>query len=165
MGTFIRKSLELKAHHAVRVEEDPIMKRLPTGWARFHSELDYQSRLALVVERESPAGPELVGVGRYEPAEDPARVDVAFVIEDGWQRMGLGTRLFNALPAAAEARGIRQFTADVLADNVGMLSLITRFGHVESRRMDSGILSLAFTSRPADGAGADPPRGARGRLR
>lgn len=131
-----------------------VMRRLPTDWAGYLAGVDYRRRLALVVERPGPDGPELVGVGRYEPTDDPARVEVAFVIEDGWQRMGLATALFIDLLAAAEARGIHAFSADVLADNVRMLDLITRFCRVVSRRLDSGIVSLVFTRRPAEAARA-----------
>ena len=121
-----------------------VMKRLPTNWAHYLAEVDYRRRLALVIEREGPEGPELVGVGRYEPTNTPGRVEVAFVIEDRWQRMGLGSVLFKNLLAAAEARGIHEFSADVLADNARMLDLIRRFGQVISSRMESSVVSLVF---------------------
>jgi len=124
-----------------------ILRRLPTNWARYLAKVDYRRRLALVVERQGPDGPELVGVGRYEPTNDPGRAEVAFVIEDRWQRMGLGSALFNDLLAAAEARDIREFSADVLADNTRMLDLIRRFGHIVSSRLDSGVVSLVFRRR------------------
>ncbi len=135
-----------------------VMKRLPTDWARYLAEVDYRSRLALVVERTAPDGMvELVGVGRYEPTDDVTRAEVAFVIEDRWQGMGLGTVLFDELLAAAEARGIRELSAEVLADNSRMLDLITRKTDVVSRSFGDGIVSLVFTRRRAD----PPPGGAR----
>ena len=137
-----------------------VVRRLPTNWARYLAEVDYQRRLALVVERQSPQGPELVGVGRYEPTDQPGRVEVAFVIEDRWQHLGLGTALFNDLLAAAEARGIREFSAEVLADNTRMLDLIRRFGVIVSSRRDHAVVSLVFRRRPAVNPGmpASPAR-------
>lgn len=142
-----------------------VMKRLPTNWAHYLAEVDYRRRLALVIEREGQADPELVGVGRYEPTVDPARVEVAFVIEDRWQGMGLGSTLFNDLLAAAEARDIHEFSAEVLADNTRMLDLIRRFGHVVSSRLDSAVVSLVFKRRPSTASASpvsSPPRGAKG---
>ena len=130
-----------------------VLRRLPTDWARYLARVDYERRLALVVERDLPDGPELVGVARYEPTGEPDRAEVAFVIEDRWQGQGLGTALFGDLLAAAEARGIRVFTADVLADNTRMLDLIARFTRVVSRRLDGGVLSLVFTREPAARSG------------
>ena len=134
-----------------------VMKRLPTNWARYLADVDYQHRLALVVERQSPDRLELVGVGRYEPTEQAGRVEVAFVIEDRWQRMGLGTALFNDLLAAAEARGFREFCAEVLADNTRMLDLIRRFGEVVSSRLDHAVVSLVFRRGAATSPTLPPP--------
>ena len=83
-------------------------------------------------------------MGRYEPTSEPGRVEVAFVVEDRWQRMGLGTALFNDLLAAAEARGIHEFSAEVLAENTRMLDLIRRFGKILSTRCDHAVVSLVF---------------------
>ena len=124
-----------------------VMRRLPTNWARYLANVDYHRRLALVVEWQGPAGPEVVGVGRYEPTSESGRVEVAFVIEDRWQRMGLGTALFNDLLAAAEARGIHEFSAEMLAENTRMLDLIRRFGKIVSTRRDHAVVSLVFKRR------------------
>ncbi len=88
-------------------------------------------------------------MGRYEPTAAPGRVEVAFVIQDRWQCRGLGTALFNDLLAAAEARGIHEFSAEVLADNTRMLDLIRRFGQIVSIQRDHAVVSLVFKRRPS----------------
>jgi ribosomal protein S18 acetylase RimI-like enzyme len=47
-------------------------------------------------------------------------------VEDAWQRNGLGTVLLDELLQAAAPRGIRQFRAYALADNVAALRLLDR---------------------------------------
>ena len=129
-----------------------VMQRLPPDWARFLANVDYESRLALVVE--SPDDPDtLIAVARYEPAGEPGVAEVAFVVQDGWQDRGVGTVLFGALLAAAELNGIRRFRAWVLADNRRMLDLITRFGQVSQREIDQAVIELTFTARPASSSG------------
>lgn len=124
-----------------------IMKRLPPDWARLLATVDYRSRLALVAERGPAPAPELVGVGRYEPTEDPNTVEVAFVVQDGLQGQGLGAILLQHLLEAAEARGIRRFRAHVLADNRRMLDLLTRFTEIRERQLDAGVVTLLFERR------------------
>jgi len=49
-----------------------VMRRLPPDWARFLADVDYEQRLALVIE--SPEDPDtLITVARYEPAGEPGR--------------------------------------------------------------------------------------------
>jgi GNAT superfamily N-acetyltransferase len=113
------------------------------------AEVDYRSRLALVVERGPREAPELIAVARYEPTARPDTAEVAFVVLDGWQGKGIGTTLLGDLLAAAEARGIRRFSAWVLADNARMLDLLHRFTDVQERTLSSGVVELTFTRRPS----------------
>ena len=109
--------------------------------------VDYRTRFAVVAEQRGEHGLELVGVGRYEPTDDPETAEVAFVVQDGWQDRGLGTILFNDILRAASERGIRRFRAYVLADNRRMLDLITRFGDIKERKTEQGVTELLFTRR------------------
>ena len=127
-----------------------VSRRLPPDWAQFLTTVDYRRRLALIAERPKGGGMELLGVARYEPSHDDAP-EVAFVILDAWQNRGLGSLLFQALLAAAQARGLSRFRAWVLADNVRMLDLINRYADVQERRRDGTILELIFTARPPIG--------------
>jgi GNAT superfamily N-acetyltransferase len=47
--------------------------------------------------------------------------DVAFVVDDAWQRRGLGPLLLARLAQLARERSLVGFTADVLSSNKGML--------------------------------------------
>ena len=124
-----------------------VMKHLPPDWARRLSHVDYVTRLALVAEVETPGGLELAAVARYEPTARADTVEVAFVVQDGWQNKGLGTLLFQDLLQAAQARGYRRFSAYVLATNRRMLDLISRFGKVAERKLDQGVVEATFTVR------------------
>src|SRR5688572_7211919 len=77
------------------------MRRLPIDWAHFLANVDYRTRLALVIERPDPAGPEIVAVGRYDWNGVSDAAEVAFVVQDGWQGKGLGRTLLRELLAAA----------------------------------------------------------------
>jgi RimJ/RimL family protein N-acetyltransferase len=121
------------------------MRRLPPDWARILADVDHDRRAAIVA-----LGPEgdLVGVARYGALADPAEAEIALVVEDAWQRRGLGTILLSALLEHAESRGITRFLAYVLADNHRMMRLVERLGHVTERSLSGGVTSLRFTRRP-----------------
>jgi RimJ/RimL family protein N-acetyltransferase len=125
-----------------------VYDRLPDDWYHRFAHVDYRARLALVAE-EADAGA-LRGVVRWEPGPVAGVVEIAIVVEDAWQGRGLGGLLLDALLRAAEARGIRRFTADVLADNRPMLRLITRLGEVLHRELEAGVLTIEFARRALD---------------
>ena len=128
-----------------------VLRRLPPDWYHFFANVDYVRRMALVAERETVAGPQIIGVGRYEPSDEPGVAELAFVVEDGWQGRGLGALLLEAVLEAADARGLRRFRAYVLADNHRMLRLLATRTEVDERRTEEGVTGLRFR-RPAAGA-------------
>jgi GNAT superfamily N-acetyltransferase len=121
--------------------------RLPDHWYHRFAHVDYRTRLALVAEQQGAGGPLLHAVARYEPGEAGGATEIAIVVEDAWQHRGLGTLLLDALLAAAEARGLRRFTADVLADNRPMLRVLTRVAHIWRRDLEAGVLTIEFERR------------------
>ncbi len=136
------------SEHTVYQRFFTVMKRLPPDWAHYFANVDYRRRLALVAEEHPTGEPELIAVGRYEPTGEPDTVEVAFVVQDGWQGKGVGTILLNDLLKAADARGFRRFRAYVLADNVRMLNLLARFTDIRERKTEGAVTDLLFT-RPA----------------
>ena len=126
----------------VRPDDAPLFCRLwdrlspETVYRRFHApllrppaeahrlvEVDHDLREALV----AVIGGEVVGVARYDrsPA-DPGTADVAVVVEDAWQGVGVGRQLLGELTELAARRGVRSLTADVQADNDRMVGLLRR---------------------------------------
>jgi GNAT superfamily N-acetyltransferase len=127
-----------------------VMQRLPPDWYHFFANVDYVRRLALVAERETVSGYQLIGVGRYESGEELGIAEVALVVEDGWQGRGLGRILLDSVLGAATARGIRRFRAYVLTENYRMLRLLATGTMIEERRTEDGVTRLRFRRLDAD---------------
>src|SRR3712207_9159988 len=97
--------------------------RSPPADARRLVEVDHDLREALV----AVVGGEVVGGARYDRSPtDPAPADVAVVIEDGWQGVGVGPQLLTELTELAARRGVRSLTADVQTDNDRVVGLVRR---------------------------------------
>lgn len=138
-----------------RLSEQTIYQRfftarrwLPPAWLQALTHVDYHARLALVAELETDGETRLVGVGRYDVSSAPDAAEVALVVEDAWQGLGLGTILLHAIMRAGEARDIRRFRLDVLSDNRRMLRLLARETAVVSRRVSGGVTEAVVESRP-----------------
>jgi RimJ/RimL family protein N-acetyltransferase len=86
--------------------------------------VDHTDREAIV----ATAGDEIIGVARFDRMDDPSEAEVAFVVADAWQELGLGTAMFRALSRRAKDLGLERFVAEVLPHNRRMLTLFHHSG-------------------------------------
>lgn len=73
-------------------------------------------------------GDHLVGVANFEVLADPTEAEVALAVDHSQQAHGVGTLLLEHLASAARGRGVRWFTAEVLAENSAMLRVFRDAG-------------------------------------
>jgi acetyltransferase len=83
----------------------------------------------LVVERpEGHGNGTLLGLGQYVVEPGQARCELALLIADEWQGLGLGTRLLGLLLEDAMASGLREARLETLHGNMAMRTLARRAG-------------------------------------
>ena len=98
------------------------LRRPPPGAQRF-VDVDHDLREAVV----AVVGTDVVGVARYDRSPgDRSTAEVAVLVEDSWQGMGVGRQLVQELSGIAGRRGVRTFTATVQPDNDPVIGLIRR---------------------------------------
>jgi RimJ/RimL family protein N-acetyltransferase len=71
------------------------------------------------------AGNEIVGHAMYASSEDGRSADIGIIVEDEWQRRGIGKLLLSRLASAAGHQRIEAFTGVVLGENRAMMGLVT----------------------------------------
>jgi GNAT superfamily N-acetyltransferase len=107
--------------------------------------VDGSSQVALVVITEQDSEERIVAVGRYNAeAERPYVAEVAFLVEDAFQKRGIGTLLLDHLAEIARQHGITHFSADVLVDNHLMLSVFRSAGYALTSHASYGVTHLEF---------------------
>jgi GNAT superfamily N-acetyltransferase len=98
------------------------LRRPPVGADRL-VRVDHDLREALV----AVVGGDVVGVARYDRSQaDRSTAEVAVVVEDAWQGVGVGRQLLEQLTGLAARRGVRTLTATVQQDNDRVIGLIQR---------------------------------------
>lgn len=109
--------------------------------------VDYRRHLALVVETRIEGQQRLVAEARYL-IDDGGHAEVAMVVDDPWQRSGIGTWVTFALSRAACDAGVGWLRGDVPAENKAMLALMRRCGFCCTvNRGDPGIVQVETRPR------------------
>lgn len=129
-------------------------KELPPGPLNRIHRIDLVRLAALVVTLGSGDDETVIGSASYvaETAADGTReAEVAFTIEEDFQRQGLAGRLLAALSGIARRHGISRFKAEVLAGNAPMLAVFQRCGLPMRTRRNGEVVELSL-----DLGGAEP---------
>jgi RimJ/RimL family protein N-acetyltransferase len=106
----------------------------------FFLNVDFINHVALVAVVKEGNRTSIVAGGRYRNVvEKSEAAEIAFTVIDDYQGQGIGAALLRHLATLARSAGLKEFTAEVLADNTPMLKVFRRSG-------------LPFSSKPsADG--------------
>ncbi|MET0840402.1 MAG: GNAT family N-acetyltransferase [Marmoricola sp.] len=155
---------QVHALHEGVSEETLRLRFFSVGRPAAHAYVDHVLRdrpLAMVLEQ----GGRVIAVATAEQM-DPGRAEVSFLVDDGRHGLGIGSLLLEHLAAAARARGISTFVADVLLENRAMLGVFTDAGFTMTRRVDDDIVSVRLaTSTTATGLAASDARDRRAEAR
>lgn len=115
--------------------------RLTSSELQYLTEVDGHDHVALVAV--DACTHHLLAVGRFvrDPAR-PERAEIAIVVGDAWQGMGLGRTLGLALADEARTRAVRSFTATMLPDNVPALRLFAAISAHLDEHLRDGVREL-----------------------
>lgn len=122
------------------------LQELGPAWLERFTRADPRGDFSLLaIERETGL---VVGMGQYSADPFPSRADLAVVVADRWQGLGIGRQLVSDLLAVARAAGLRRMEGDVLSENRPMLQLLQRAGFRLQRDRDSALFHHASLALP-----------------
>ena len=91
---------------------------------------DYDREMALVAERIDPVTQErrIIGVGRLSKLHGKNEAEVAVLVSDQYQKLGLGNELLRRVVEVARDEKLSQVSAEMLTDNLAMQIIMKRLG-------------------------------------
>lgn len=108
-------------------------------------DIDFSTHVALVAVDESGRGA-IVGGGRYILI-GPEEAEMAFFVVDRCQGNGMGAALMRHLAAIGGKAGLRELSADVLADNAAMLKVFRSSGLQVQTAREADVVHVALLLR------------------
>jgi len=112
--------------------------------------VDYENRMAMVATVGDGADESIVAVVRYDRT-DAESAEVAFVVADDWQGLGIAPAILCDLAAYARKRGISRLVAITMGSNMHMLDLLRHCGFPVTMRYVDGDVegTLDITDPPS----------------
>jgi RimJ/RimL family protein N-acetyltransferase len=131
-------------------------KQITPQGLKLATEVDFVDVVALVAVLEKDGSAQIAGGGRYLRTTGQ-RAEVAFLIGDPFQGLGIASRLFKHLVAIARDSGITQFEAEVLRSNEAMIRVFARSGipMTKTATRDSVHVLMELTGDAAAGSRAN----------
>jgi acetyltransferase len=90
--------------------------------------IDYDREIAIVAESTENGKKKLLGVTRLSIDPDGKGGEMAFIVGDKWQGLGLGTKLVDYALEIAKEMGVENIYSIMLPDNYRALSLTKKMG-------------------------------------
>lgn len=112
--------------------------------------IDYANSMMILAIVEGDCKETVAAIGQYEINEKMHTAEVALVVKDEYQNMGVGHDLLTYLTRLARKRGLLGFTADVLVENEPMLNLFKNMGFDIEKRNEEGVYEMRMMFRDLD---------------
>jgi RimJ/RimL family protein N-acetyltransferase len=109
--------------------------------------VDYSISMMILAIVEGDSKETIAAIGQYEINKQMHTAEVALVVKDKYQNMGVGHDLLSYLTRLAKRRGLLGFTAEVLVENKPMLNLFKKMGFDIEKKLEEGVYELRLTFR------------------
>ncbi len=98
---------------------------------------DYDREIVLVAERTAGAGErQIIAVGRLNKLRAKNEAEIAVLVSDQYQKLGLGMELIRRVIQIARDENLNRVSAEMLPDNIAMQVIIKHLGFQQRRGGD-----------------------------
>ncbi|MBU0472832.1 MAG: GNAT family N-acetyltransferase [Bacteroidetes bacterium] len=143
MSRISREALRMRFMASISQVSDEIINNLCNG--------DFTDTGCLLATEGENEDSKVVGLANYISMNNNRTAEVAFLVEDSYQGLGISTLLLERLAGLASANGIIEFEAEVLPDNQQMINVFKSSGFEIHKVWHSDTIHVEF---PVDGAAA-----------
>lgn len=124
------------------------IKTMPHARMQEYVNVDYRNVLSVVGLVGPPGQGRIIAEARFARHKEKPFVDVAFVVDEEYQGLGIATFLYKMLIQLARQRGAKGITADVLASNKGMLKVFEKGGYPIYPKLEDGAYAITIPFDP-----------------
>ncbi|MFH1135852.1 MAG: GNAT family N-acetyltransferase [Pseudomonadota bacterium] len=124
------------------------LKTMPHFRMQEYVSVDYKNTMSIVGLTDDSVAAKIVAEARYAVPPGSSHGDLAMVVDEGCQGLGVASHLLDALIKVALERGLAGITADVLPDNRAMWKVLEKAPYrlTAEREPDFYHMTLSFAN-------------------
>lgn len=120
------------------------IKTMPHAKMQQYVNVDFSQVMSIVGLVGEVGMGHIIAEARFVKWRDRPQADVAFVVDEKYQGIGVASYLFKMLIRLAKDRGIHGFTADVLSTNKAMMKVFEKGGAMVKAQLEHGVYRLTI---------------------
>jgi len=134
------------SEEAIRYRFFELIKDTPHRVRARYCNIDYEKEIAIVAELAEMGQRHILGVVRLTMEPDKKKGEIAFIVADPYQSLGLGTKLVEYMIEICQDLGMETIYGMVLPYNVRAIRLLRKSGFAITR-MEDGTLRATLGLR------------------
>ncbi len=117
------------------------LKYMPKDQLEKMTHIDYEKQMAIVALVQENDTERMVAVGRYTiEADNPDEAEFAIVVQDSYQKRGIGTEVLRHLAHVAKLQGVRVIIGYIMNENLRMFGVLRKSGlKMTKQNWDRGV--------------------------
>jgi acyl-CoA hydrolase/RimJ/RimL family protein N-acetyltransferase len=120
------------------------LKAMPHTRMQTYVNVDWSSAMSIVGVLGKPGEGVIVAEARYLVDADGKWAEIAFIVDESYQSIGICSYMFRLLVKLAKERGLKGFWADVLLSNYAMMKVFYKSGLPVLKDMESGVYHVTI---------------------
>jgi len=127
-----------------------MVKTMPHSKMQKYVNVDYSNLMSVVGLVGKLDEEHIIAEARYSKYPNSSYADIAFVVDEEYNGLGIATYLYNMLVRIAKDRGLQGFKAGVLASNKSMMKVFEKGGIPFEAKIEQGEyeITIPFYSDP-----------------
>jgi acetyltransferase len=143
------------SEESIRYRFFQVLKDTPHETRVRYCNIDYDREIAIVAELTEEGRKRILGVARVSIEPDGRTGEIAFIVADPWQGLGLGTKLVDYVLEICADMKLETIYAIMLADNYRAMGLMKKMGFTV-KYMDDGTVKGMLSIREEEARCAEP---------
>jgi len=127
------------SEEAIRYRFFELMKDTPHKVRARYCDIDYDKEMAIVAELAEEGSSKILGVVRLSMDQDKKTGEIAFIVADPYQGLGLGAKFVDYMIEIARDLGLESIYGVILPDNLKAIRLAKKMGFTLTYPKDGTI--------------------------